>query len=854
MGSSSSLLGEDKRNFIKAEAQAQLKNFSSIYRKQYSLAYLSHVHDELVQRKQEHSQLLKQRHPPQEAELLYFDNILYFDDNRRWKDRFAVIRASYSLECYESYETFMKGMPPFYKLQPTGGIIFTTEETYMEMVDKCFPNTDCVKEDFAPPVVGMPGQFSVYLHLPYQRDYYFCFLTQDKQTKFISILSDCIRHQNQDFLKNKMYEVQAFIKAVQLYRQEKGHYEPWDMMIGNNVQVLANLTMEDLLPSLEKDLLPRLKAKKVERKRIWFTTVDTAYNLVQETLLEGMTALNAECRETAKTQSALLCSNMDDIMSSRSFLENKLRVTVAESAIEYCMQYVEPNLPAVLEEIMEPISLGFMEARQLSEGMIETVCQNYQEGMTKEDLQQALTEMSKPNLEMCYEKVSGLHTHIQELQKIFTYPNCKTLEHSTQIDIEQLVKNVVYTFELLLTKAPQDADLMNSMVKARHRVLKQYDYDSSTLRKRIFQEALMSVTLPSIKAHLAPTFKQDLPDFEQYIFADYVNFINVENVYEDILRQILGKEVNKVVREAANMKKFNLFTESRYNFSVSSLHSNSPDSPAGTSPSPTQSHAIPAFPLLSNSPAESQNPENPVTAVKEAQQVEVQHQAQEEELAEIFECVKAGEEDKCEEKSVLNIPVIKVTCSTPEPVLQADLEETFAAALNLKEKTEDKTADVPTVITTETSQDMSSLVNTEHVPETGSQATTAQKTSSTTEVSAVLEDEPTTTLSAQDLSDDSSWVTEEEEEVDITEDDDPLVVKVLPEPEPEEPVMVMCEAISDAELRLANSCVGADAEVARAPDCIKEIRNLVTEVKEVEVTVHCHEDNEETIKEFEQTQ
>lgn len=54
-----------------------------------------------------------------------------------------------------------------------------------------------VKEDVAPPLVGMPGQFPVYLHLPYQRDNYFCFPQEAKQAKFISVLSDCIRHQNQ---------------------------------------------------------------------------------------------------------------------------------------------------------------------------------------------------------------------------------------------------------------------------------------------------------------------------------------------------------------------------------------------------------------------------------------------------------------------------------------------------------------------------------------------------------------------------------------------------------------------------------------------------------------------------------
>lgn len=54
-----------------------------------------------------------------------------------------------------------------------------------------------VKEDFAPPPSGMPGQFPVYLRLPYRRDSYFCFKQQDKQDAFLAILSDCIRHQNQ---------------------------------------------------------------------------------------------------------------------------------------------------------------------------------------------------------------------------------------------------------------------------------------------------------------------------------------------------------------------------------------------------------------------------------------------------------------------------------------------------------------------------------------------------------------------------------------------------------------------------------------------------------------------------------
>lgn len=89
----------------------------------------------------------------------------------------------------------------------------------MAMVDKCFPDDSgeldpgsapggwrCssrvssvpgVKEDIAPPRPGMPGDFPVYLRLPYRRDSYFCFKQEAKRDRFLSILSDCIRHQNQ---------------------------------------------------------------------------------------------------------------------------------------------------------------------------------------------------------------------------------------------------------------------------------------------------------------------------------------------------------------------------------------------------------------------------------------------------------------------------------------------------------------------------------------------------------------------------------------------------------------------------------------------------------------------------------
>ncbi|XP_072552100.1 protein Niban 1a [Salminus brasiliensis] len=953
--SSSSLLDENRSNMIKGRAEAELKNFASFYKKQYTLAFLSHIHEELVQRKEEHTQLLKQWEPPEAGNVFYEDHVLWFDDNRKWKERYAVVRANYCLECHESYETYVKGSPPLYKLLPTGGSVLTSEEKYMEMVDKCFPDTNNTKEDFAPPMAGMPGDFPVYLRLPYRRDYYFCFYQEDMQTKFISILSDCIRHQNQDFLKKKTCEVQAFVKAIHLYRQEKGHYETWDMLIGSDVRVLANLTMEDLLPSLEKDLLPRLKGKKMEKKRVWFTTIEAAYYLVQGTLLEGMTALKDECKEKAQKKSALMRSDMDQIMNSRTFLESKLKARVAEPATKYCMKHVEPHLSAVLEEVMGPISQGFKEARELSEAMMEQLCQDFQNGMTKDKVQQALETMRKPDLQSCYEKVSELQDHIQELQQSFSYPNSKGLEHSTQIDIQQLVENVAYTFELLLHKAEQEnRDLAEAMVKAKDRVLKQYDYDSSTVRKRIFQEALINITLPSIKAHLAPTFKKELPTFEQYIFADYVSFINVENVYEDILQQILEKEVSKVVKEAASMKKYNLFTESRYNFSVSSLHATPPgsipSSPAHISTSPARKHAMPPSPLLANGSGKE-----PAALVVQEPKVVEPHVA----MAQL-QPVQAGGEQITEEKrekeiSVCAEPETKITVPSTLPVMhmvhptftEETVEATPTATESLKE--EENTKVEPAMVTslsTETVDPSGSvttqytlttlatpqvvpkaaqLVNSKPVqpcsaeditepldqvaqnsepltsevasqdpgpcseasveaPSTGEE----KKSSSTAETEALVDNPPHESRESETtpdvvLSDDASWMPAEKEVVESTNEGDPVAevtVEVAKLCKPDEFVIVKGESIADAEASLAvasglasfahsaakeppeanastESAVNtqflpspteAPTEAqpeARPLDCIKEIRDLVVEVIEVEEVVQRYPDDGE---------
>lgn len=61
----------------------------------------------------------------------------------------------------------------------------------------------------------------------------------------------------------------------------------------------------------------------------------------------------------------------------------------------------------------------------------------------------------------------------------------------------------------MATRARSDEQLEDRLTSSS--APQQYDYDSSTVRKRISSEALVSITLPFIKKNLAPTYQTVSP-------------------------------------------------------------------------------------------------------------------------------------------------------------------------------------------------------------------------------------------------------------------------------------------------------------------------------------------------------
>ncbi|XP_058525666.1 protein Niban 1 [Ochotona princeps] len=568
-GTASSQLDETRSAYIRGKTEAVLKNFGPYYSGQYAVAFCSHVHCQVEQHRDAVTQLLKTKPPLEPGTVLYEAEVMQFaEDLKKWRERYIVIKDDFAMESYESREAYQKGAVPKSRVLPVDGKVFTSEAEYSLLADRHFPDPTGSSEDSSQLLAAPPREFPVFLWQPFLRHGCFCFAEATAQRRFSATLRDCIRRLNHDYMKQTTFEARAFLAAVQFFQQEKGHYGAQQNITGDEVQVLSSLVMEELLPALQADLLPSMKGKRNDRKRAWFGLLEEAFHLVQRQVAEGLRALREECRALTEGLDGKIRADMDQIVNSKNFLAGKLGVMLAQPAEEICAESVRPFLASVLDELLGPVSSGFRVVRSLFEKEVDELCQGFQTSANSSQLQEHLDHLlhlplDPVKMELCYSEASLLQEGLRDLNSRFCFSHVDLLVQRTQNHMQELMENAVFTFTQLLAPHLQGEPTRTSaaMEKVKLRVLKQYDHDSSCVRKKLLQEALVQIVLPTVQKALAPTCKPELHRYEQLIFADHSRMIQVDSVYEEVLQQLLLGEVLRVIGEAAVLKKHNLFEQ-----------------------------------------------------------------------------------------------------------------------------------------------------------------------------------------------------------------------------------------------------------------------------------------------------
>ncbi|XP_051907116.1 protein Niban 2-like [Hippocampus zosterae] len=562
----SSHLDEGKREMITAKTGDVMRQFGDVYKQQYAVALFNSIRYEIEGGGGPQSQLLHRKDPLAGRSIFSGNLFQYLEENRKWRNRFVSVPNNYTINLYESKIAHERTLHPKVTINCAGYKALTSIEDYMELINESLP--DVKAKSSSNPFIRCATQFPLILWHPYARHHYFCVMTEKEQQKWHAVLQDCVRHCNNGLPEDCTVQTPAFTDTVRLHRQAKGHYGTWDMMCGTPSQILANLVMESLHPEVRNAIGPRLKGKMQQRQRDWMFISDAVYRQVLSQTASEYELLLENC-ETRKVQlDARLRTDMDQVITSKEHVSSKIRALVLPKAESLLKRSVQPYINSILEALMEPISRGFAEVRDVFFREVVDISKNLLNGGDKEKLAEHLEKLSMlafhpVKMKSCYDNVEELN--LEGLQQRFDVSSPSVFVSRAQILMREQMDNAVHTFEQLLQQslaAQGENDMCKIIQGCQDRVLKKYDYDSSTVRKKFFREALLQIIIPYMLQQLAPSCSPELPRFKELIFEDFSPFLLVENMFEEVVLQSVTKDIMMAVKEAAVQRRHNLYRDS----------------------------------------------------------------------------------------------------------------------------------------------------------------------------------------------------------------------------------------------------------------------------------------------------
>lgn len=562
----SSHLDESKREIITVRTGEVIAEFGRLYEQQYAVALFNKVRFDVEGGGGPQPQLLHRKVPLENKSIFSGSLFQYLEENKKWRNRFLFVPDSYNISYYESKQAHDRGLQPKGTINCAGYRVLTSMEKYLELLESSLPGVKA--KVGSSPFLKCATQFPLILWHPYARHHYFCVGTEKEQQKWNAVFQDCVRHSNNGLSEESKVQTPAFTDAVRLYRQARGQYGTWDMMCGVPAQILANLVMEKLLPELRDLITPRLKGKLQDRQKNWILISDAVYGLVQSQAQAQYDAIVQSCEAGRPPLEASIRTDMDQIITSKEHVTSKVRALVLPKAEKLLKVSIQPYISSILEALMEPTSRGFFEVRDVFFRELVDMSKNLLNGGSKEKLGEHMEKISMlafhpVKMQGCYEKVEQLS--LEGLQQRFDVTSPSVFVQRAQILMREQMDDAVYTFEQLLHQSlegQEEEDLCKTIQKCQDRVIKKFDYDSSTVRKKFFREALLQIFIPYMLKQLSPSCSADLPRFQELIFEDFSRFILVENIFEEGVLQTVMKDIMMAVKEAAVQRRHNLYRDS----------------------------------------------------------------------------------------------------------------------------------------------------------------------------------------------------------------------------------------------------------------------------------------------------
>uniref|UniRef100_A0A8C9K5J9 Niban apoptosis regulator 3 n=1 Tax=Panthera tigris altaica TaxID=74533 RepID=A0A8C9K5J9_PANTA len=499
-GRPSSPLDKRQQQHLRGQVDTMLRDFLPCSCEQLAASVLRQISRELGPQEPAGCQLMRSKKLPRVREHQGPLTQLW-GHPPRWQPIFCVLRGDGRLEWFSHREEYENGGHPLSSVALTGYTVLTSQRDYLCLLDALCPVPSGGHTQEEPePLLEMPVNFPLFLQHPFRRHLCFSAATGEARRAWRLALQGGIRLRGTVLQRSQAPAARAFLDALRLYRQRRGHFGEDDVTLGSDAEVSAVIRTED--PAGQG------RTKKGRGMRGGCLPIPGEVEGPLETCLRGRvdTQLSRVTQKLLSTVEAVLSTVQTLLAQGMDRLSRHLRGSPSSTRLR-----------------KEVYSFGEM-------------------------------PWDSELMHACYREAERSQKRLGQLVAPFGFFGTRSLVFGAQDLAQQLMADAVATFLQLadqcLTAALDCTQAAQQLEKVRGRVLKKFQSDSSSARRRFIRGWLLCIFLPFVLSQLKSSCKAELPEFEGEVLAMGSPALTIEGIYEDIVRGVLLQRIDGELKKA----------------------------------------------------------------------------------------------------------------------------------------------------------------------------------------------------------------------------------------------------------------------------------------------------------------
>ncbi|XP_047632588.1 protein Niban 3 isoform X7 [Phacochoerus africanus] len=571
-GRPSSPLDKRQQKQLRGQVDTLLRNFLPCYRGQLAASVLWQISQELGPQEPAGCQLLHSKGVSWAAikMLARAEKLPRVREHRgpltllwghppQWQPIFCVLRGDGRLEWFSHREEYENGDHPLESTPLTGYTVLTSQSEYLRLLDALCPDSsgDHTQEDL---LLETPVQFPLFLQHPFRRHLCLSAATGKMQRAWSLALQGGIRLRGTVLRRSQAPAARAFLDAIRLYRQQRGHFGDDDATLGSDAEVLTAVLMRQLLPELRSQTLPGLRESGRARAWAWTKLLDAVHAAVLAGASAGLRAFQPEKDELLAALERTIRPDVDEMLRLQARVAGRLQAEV-QGPLESCLRRkVDMQLPRVTQTLLSTLEAELTVVQTLLTQGMDRLSRHLRRSSSGARLRKEVHSFGEmpwdPELmQTCYHEAEQSWGRLGQLTAPFGFFGTQSLVFGAQDLAQQLMADAVATFLQLadqyLTTALDCDQAAQQLEKVGGRVLKKFRSDIGSARRKFIHGWLLCIFLPFVLSQLEPSCKAELPEFEGEVLAMGSPALTIEGIYEDVVRGVLLQRINQdVVTEA----------------------------------------------------------------------------------------------------------------------------------------------------------------------------------------------------------------------------------------------------------------------------------------------------------------